>query len=63
MTKGDKGKSSNSRPAPLPGGQGRGYQPHRVDKGYQPKPQGGHQPTTGHGAPAKPPNQGSGGKK
>jgi hypothetical protein len=45
-----------------------------VQKGYQPRPagqaidfpslpQGGHQPTTGNGAPTNPPNQGSGGKK
>lgn len=37
-----------------------------VKKGFQPNPQGGHQPTS-HGAPAKPPsnppNKGSGGKK
>ena len=46
-----------------------GHQP--LQKGYQPsqisgigqdgyKPQGGHQPTTGQGAPSTPPNQGSG---
>ena len=36
-------------------------------KGSQPKPQSGHQPTTGQGGsgsgPGAPPNQGSGGKK
>lgn len=47
---------------------GDGYQP--VGRGYQPaaiatpvKPQGGHQPTTGQGPIAPPPNQGTGGKK
>lgn len=39
-----------------------------LKKGYQPNnapanPQGGYQPTTGQGAPANPPNKGSGGKK
>lgn len=39
----------------------KGYQPGTLNEGY--KPQGGHQPTTGQGAPAKPPNKGTGGKK
>ncbi len=42
------------------------YQPKFLTKGYKPRPQGGHQPTS-HGAPAKPPsnppNQESAGKK
>jgi hypothetical protein len=38
----------------------------RIERGYQPGgrgPQGGHQPTTGEGAPITPPSRGSGGKK
>lgn len=38
-----------------------------VQNGYRPTgaggTQGGHQPTTGQGAPSNPPNEGSGGKK
>ena len=45
----------------------RGYQPKPLTEGYRLNPQGGHQPTTGQGAPAKPPsnppNQNTGGKK
>jgi|GEM_PF-6530110 len=42
----------NPRPTPTP-----------LDKGYQPKPQSGHQPTTSQSNPPPPPNQGSAGKK
>jgi len=47
----------NSKPLPQQG-PFRGYQPKP-----NPKPQGGNQPTTITGAPAKLPNAGPGGKK
>ncbi len=39
-----------------------GYQPATMAK-PKPKPQGGHQPTTGSGTLSNPPSQGTGGKK
>lgn len=57
----DRPSTPITRPA-VPSEQ-RGYQPRPITEGYNPKPQSGHQPTTGHNPPSNPPNQGSGGKK
>lgn len=60
-------KSDKPAPPPSPVPLEKGYQPKPLTEGYKPHPQGGHQPTTGQGAPAKPPsnppNQNTGGKK
>ncbi len=55
---------SNNRPSaptstPTPGTFQKGYQPQPTTVGYPSNPQGGHQPTTGQGAPSNPPNQGT----
>jgi len=59
---------SKKNPSPPPSLAQDGYQPlasprQLKTEGYQPKPQGGHQPTKGSGAPSNPPNQGSSGRK
>ena len=52
-------KTPTQKPTPRPS------QPNKTfERGYQPSgPKGGHQPTTGQGAPSNPPDRGSGGKK
>lgn len=56
--------SDEKKPAPQPT-PGPAKPRETIERGYQPsgKPQGGHQPTTGEGAPSNPPSRGSGGKK
>ena len=60
MIKGIKPTLPGGRPILSSGTEKKGYQPQPTAK---PKPSGGYQPTTGQGAPANPPNQGSSGKK
>lgn len=55
--------ANQGRPTEKPQILTKGHQPKLAMDGYVPKFQGGHQPTTGQGAPSNPPNQGSGGKK